>query len=78
MADYKKSWGEFKMAHKICREAVDRYARLVADEAGLTGEARWVFLERTRQLDTAKDILSAIGVATLVVTPYVVVKAITK
>ena len=78
MANWRREIKLGKELFNVMHESSEHYARIIADEAGFEGEERWLFLERVRQIEWGRDVLSAIGTFTLVITPYVVVKAITK
>lgn len=76
-----KNFGKLRLTKAIAdtmMEAPGKYARILADEMGLTGEDRYMFIWRVEQASSVQELLAIIGAITLVVTPYVVVKAITK
>ena len=59
-------------------EAPGKYARMLADEMGLQGEERYLFIARVEQANSVQKLLTVIGATTSIVTPYVMVKAITR
>ena len=76
-----KRFGKLRLSKAIADtmlEAPGKYARILADEMGLTGEDRYMFIWRVEQAGSIQEMLAIIGAITLIVTPYVVVKAITK
>lgn len=78
MAKWKEEFKLWHVAFDVLQESAQNHAEHIADAAGLEGEERWTLIERVKQVDGAKDVLAMIGIATLAVTPYIVIKAITR
>ena len=73
--------GKLRMSETIANvifEAPGYYARVLADEMGLQGEKRYLFIARVEQANTIQKMLVLIGAITVAVTPYVMVKALTR
>lgn len=71
-------WRLGKTVVEVINEAPAQYARILADEMGLTGEKRYMFIAKVEQTSDIYKGLAIVGAATLLVTPYILVKAVTK
>lgn len=81
MKPKREKFGKLRLSKAIADvifEAPGRYARMLADEMGLVGEERYLFIARVEQANSVQKLLTVIGATTLIVTPYVMVKAITR
>ncbi len=59
-------------------EAPEQYARILADEMGLTGEERYMFIAEVKQANTIQKGLVVVGATTILLTPYVLARAISR
>ncbi len=76
-----KKFGKLRLTKTIAEtvmEAPGKYARLLADEMGLSGEDRYMFVWRVEQAGSVQEILAVIGAITVLITPYILIKAITR
>lgn len=76
-----KKFGKLRLTKTIAEtvmEAPGKYARLLADEMGLSGEDRYMFIWRVEQAGSIQEILAIIGAITVLITPYILIKAITR
>lgn len=63
---------------KVLFEAPERYANLLADEMGLTGEERYMFIADVKQANTIQKGLVVVGATTIALTPYILARAISR
>ena len=78
MAKWKEEFELWRVALDVVQESAENHAEHIADVAGLEGKDRWTMIERVKQADGLKDVLALIGAVTLAVTPYIVIKAVTR